>query len=115
MTKTITGDPTTDRIIEQQNMMFNHLFPTTEVDDMPLQKIQEALKPEPTTQIDITILADGRCITDASLDVFAEYDSGDNSVGEPAGWMIHRIMLGKEDVTDEMDLTEIQQHLGEIL
>ena len=82
---------------------------------MQLHKIEEILRPVPDAQIDITILADGKCITESTLDVFAEYDSGDWTVGESAGWIIHRIMLGKTDVTNEMDLAEIQQHLGEIL
>lgn len=115
MTNIITGDPATDRFIEQQNMMFNHFFPPEEVDDMKLQKTEEILRPVPDAQIDITILADGKCITETTLDVFVVYGKGDSSVGETAGFYIHRIMLGKEDVTNEMDLTEIQQHLGEIL
>lgn len=113
--KEITGDRATDAKIEQIKMMFDHFIPPEEVDDMELQKIEEILRPVPDAQIDITILADGKCITEKTLDVFAEYSSGDSSVGESAGWNIHRIMLGKEDVTNEMDLVEIQQHLGEIL
>ena len=113
--KEITGDRATNSIIEQTNAIFNHYYPPEEVDEMKLHKIEKILRPVPDAQIDITILADGKCITDATLEVFAEYDSGDSSVGEPAGWLIHRIMLGRTDVTNEMDLTEIQQHLGEIL
>jgi len=82
---------------------------------MNLSKVEKILRPVPDAQIDISILADGKCITKATLDVFAEYSGGDASVGEPAGWLIHRIMLGKTDVTNEMDVVEIQQHLGEIL
>ena len=115
MTKIITGDPTTDRIIEQQTKMLNHFFQTTEVDDMPLKKIEEILRPVPTTQMDIIILSDGKYITETTLDVFAEYSTGDESVGEPEGWLINSIMLGKCDVTNEMDLVEIQQYLKEIL
>lgn len=106
-----------DIIIEQTLETSKKMFPLIVDEDqtMNLHKIEKILRPVPDAQIDITILADGKCITDATLDVFAEYDSGDSSVGEPAGWLVHRIMLGKEDVTNEMDLTEIQQHLGEIL
>jgi len=82
---------------------------------MNLHKVEKILRPVPDAQIDITILADGKCITETTLDVFAEYDKGDSSVGVAAGWLIHRIMLGKTDVTNDLDTLEIQQHLGEIL
>lgn len=80
---------------------------------MKLNQIEKILRPIPDTQIDIKIVADRRTITYTALDVFAEYDTGDRETGESAGWLIHRIMLGEADITNEMDLTEIQRYLDE--
>ena len=115
MTKIITGDPATDRAIEHTNAMFNHFFQPTEADDMSSSKIKEVPKVEPIAQIDIAILTNGKCITETTLDVFAEWDDGDKTTGAASGWVINTIMLGKNDVTNEMDLTEIQEYLREIL
>jgi len=82
---------------------------------MDLAKAEEILRPIPDAQIDINIVAYGKCITETTIDVFAEHFSGDASVGESAGWVIHRVMLGKADITNEIDLIELQQHLSEIL
>jgi len=71
--------------------------------------------PVPTAQIDIAILTSGKCITETTLDVFAEWDDGDKSTGVARGWVINTIMLGKCDITNEMDLTEIQEYLKEAL
>ena len=107
----------TDKIIDQTLETFKLMLPgiADEGQTMNLAKIEQTLRPVPDAQIDITILTDGKCIAEKTLDVFAEYDNGDSSVGESEGWLIHRVMLGKTDVTTEMDLIEIQQYLGEIL
>ena len=105
----------TDKIIDQTLETFKLMFPgiTDEDQTMNLAKTELILRPVPDAQIDITILADGKCVTETTLDVFAEHERGDSSVGESAGWLIHRVMLGKTDVTSEMDLTEIQQYLND--
>ena len=101
-----------DQILETFKLMFPSI--ADEDQTMSLPKIEEILRPVPDAQIDITILADGKCIAERTMDVFAEYDSGDSSVGESAGWIVHRIMLGKTDITNEMELTKIQQYLNDI-
>lgn len=82
---------------------------------MKPQRLNVINIPAPTTQIDIAILSDGKCITETTIDVFAEWDDGDKSTGTAEGWIINSIMLGKCDITNEMDLTEIQEYLKEAL
>ena len=82
---------------------------------MKPQRLDIINNPIPITQIDIAILSDSKCITETSLDVFAEWDAGDKSTGAASGWVVNAIMLGKCDITNEMDLTEIQEYLKETL
>jgi len=115
MIKIITGDPTTDMMLEHQKIMFNHFFKTTEADDMSLATIEKKSSTDPTAQIDIAILSDGKCITETTLDVFAEWDEGDSSTGAAKGMVVNAIMLGNCDITNEMDLNEIQEYMRETL